>query len=91
MHACPKTSQPFLPNALLDHMAPLGLVQCVPGISHSMAYRSFVLFLCAELEYAEALIPSVINVYETYNPGAVVRILACNSDPAEKNNPGEVE
>ena len=63
----------------------------VCGISHTIAYRSFVLFLCAELEYAEALIPSAINVYETYNPGAVVRILACNSDPAEKNNPGEVE
>ncbi|XP_064402047.1 F-box/LRR-repeat protein 4-like [Halichondria panicea] len=44
-----------------------------------------------ELRYSMKLIPSAINVYETYNPGAVVRILACNSDPKDKHNPGEVK
>ncbi len=47
--------------------------------------------MIAELRYSMKLIPSAIYVYETYNPGAVVRILACNSDPKDKHNPGEVK
>lgn len=36
-----------------------------------------------ELEFEKAVIPTSINIYETYNPGAVVRILALHSS-AEK-------
>ena len=47
--------------------------------------------LFAELQYSTALIPTEIRIYETYHPGAVVRILACNTDPKKKTKPGEVE
>ena len=45
----------------------------------------------SELRYEEPVIPAGIDIYETYHPGAVVRILACNSDPERKTKPGEVE
>jgi len=32
-----------------------------------------------ELQYSTAVIPTGINIHENYHPGAVVRILACNS------------
>jgi len=44
-----------------------------------------------ELQYNRKVIPTAINIYETYHPGAVVRVLACNSDPQDKHKPGEVE
>lgn len=44
----------------------------------------------AELEYAQPVIPSSINILENYHPGAVVRILACNSHSKNANRPGEV-
>ena len=43
-----------------------------------------------ELEYARPVIPSGINILENYHPGAVVRILACNSHSKNADRPGEV-
>lgn len=52
-----------------------------------------ILFL--ELQYDIPMIPVGIDIYETYHPGAVVRILACNANPVcsddKKTKPGEVE
>jgi len=45
----------------------------------------------SELQYKEPVIPTQIDIYETYHPGAVVRILVCNADPEKKTKPGEVE
>eukprot|EP00794_Sanderia_malayensis_P003795 gene3795-4320_t len=36
-----------------------------------------------DLYYSHAVLPTKIEIYETYNPGAVVRILACNKAPHE--------
>jgi len=46
--------------------------------------------MLTELEYAQPVIPSGINILENYHPGAVVRILACNSHSQNVNRPGEV-
>lgn len=43
-----------------------------------------------ELEYSQPVIPSDIKILENYHPGAVVRILACNSHSKDVNRPGEV-
>lgn len=47
----------------------------------------------AELQYKTSVIPTSIHIYETYHPGAVVKILACNADPKERTvkRSGEVE
>ena len=47
----------------------------------------------AELQYNTSVVPTSIHIYETYHPGAVVKILACNADPKEKTvkRSGEVE
>ena len=49
----------------------------------------------AELLYDIPVVPVAINIYETYHPGAVVRILACNSTPLSSDGrnrkPGEIE
>ena len=49
----------------------------------------------AELEYDVPVVPTGIDIYETYHPGTVVRILACNANPVptgdKKRKPGEVE
>ena len=47
-------------------------------------------FVFLELEYEKEVIPSGINILENYHPGAVVRILACNSHSKNANRPGEV-
>jgi hypothetical protein len=46
-----------------------------------------------ELQYKTSVIPTSIRIYETYHPGAVVKILACNADPKERTvkRSGEVE
>ena len=48
-----------------------------------------------ELMYDVPVIPDGIDIYETYHPGAVVRILACNANPVSSDDrnrkPGEVE
>ena len=46
-----------------------------------------------ELQYDKSVVPTSIHIYETYHPGAVVKILACNADPQEKTmkRSGEVE
>ena len=46
--------------------------------------------ILVELEYAQPVIPISINILENYHPGAVVRILACNSHSDNTNRPGEV-
>ena len=35
----------------------------------------------AELKFSETVYPTKIDIYETYNPGSVVRILAADCDP----------
>lgn len=47
----------------------------------------------AELQYSTSVVPTSIHIYETYHPGAVVKILACNADPKESTikRSGEVE
>lgn len=47
----------------------------------------------AELEFDKRVVPKTIHIYETYHPGAVVKILACNADPKDKTTKrsGEVE
>lgn len=52
-----------------------------------------ILYLRTELRFPKCVIPTSILVYETYHPGAVVKILACNADPNEKTakRSGEVE
>ena len=37
----------------------------------------------SELKFAEAVYPTKVDIYETYNPGSVVRILAADCDPDE--------
>ena len=54
------------------------------------------LILMADLEYDVPVVPTAIDIlYETYHPGAVVQILACNANPVptgdKKKKPGEVE
>ena len=48
-----------------------------------------------ELGFDVPVVPVGIDIYETYHPGAVVRILACNTNPGsyddKKRRPGEVE
>lgn len=60
----------------------------------STLYR-FVCDALSELRYDIPVIPVGIDIYETYHPGAVVRILACNANPGssddKKRKPGEVE
>ena len=51
-------------------------------------FEQFVLYV--ELEYAKSVVPSGIAILENYHPGAVVRILACNSQSKNSNRPGEV-
>jgi F-box/leucine-rich repeat protein 4 len=34
----------------------------------------------SELSYEESVYPIAVQIYETYNPGAVVRIMACESE-----------
>ena len=38
-----------------------------------------------ELYFAKRVYPTKVDVYETYNPGAIVRILACDD-----RSPGHV-
>lgn len=47
----------------------------------------------AELEFHKRVVPTSIHIYETYHPGAVVKILACNADRKDKvvKRSGEVE
>ena len=33
-----------------------------------------------ELDYAEAVVPESVRVHETYNPGAIARVLAQRAD-----------
>lgn len=40
-----------------------------------------------DLLFEEAVYPCAIAIYETYNPGAVVRILALTENPGEKGRP----
>ena len=47
-----------------------------------------------EVRYEVPVVPVAIDIYETYHPGAVVRILACNTNLSvdkRKRHPGEVE
>ena len=48
-----------------------------------------------EMQFDTPVIPTAIDIYETYHPGAVVRILACNANPMscgdKRRQPGEVE
>ncbi|KAI8485354.1 F-box and leucine-rich repeat protein 4 [Branchiostoma belcheri] len=47
-----------------------------------------------ELLFEERVYPSRIDIFETYNPGSIVKILACNTSPkdfAELDPPEEVE
>ena len=50
-------------------------------------------FPITELQYKTSVIPTSIHIYETYHPGAVVKVLACNADPKEMTikRSGEVE
>lgn len=52
-----------------------------------------IYFPNAELQYDTSVMPTAIHIYETYHPGAVVKILACNADPKERTvkKSGEVE
>ena len=50
-----------------------------------------IFFVDAELEYDIAVIPTSIKIYETYHPGSVVRILACNAGAQTVDSPGKVE
>ena len=49
----------------------------------------------AEVGFEVPVVPTAIDIYETYHPGAAVRILACNANPLStqyrKRQPGEVE
>ena len=45
----------------------------------------------SELEYEKAVIPTAISIYETYHPGSVVRVLACNANAGTKDAPGKVK
>lgn len=49
--------------------------------------------MTTELQFNTSVVPSAIHIYETYHPGAVVKILACNADSKEKTvkRSGEVE
>ena len=57
---------------------------------HTYSYVRKLHFVFLELEYEKEVIPSGINILENYHPGAVVRILACNSHSKNANRPGEV-
>ena len=51
-----------------------------------MVLAFFILDLC----FSTAVYPERIDIYETYNPGAVVRILACNKAPHQAYIYGEL-
>jgi len=40
-------------------------------------------FFCVELGFEDKVYPLKVKVYETYNPGAVVRILCCDKSKTE--------
>jgi len=42
-------------------------------------------FCILDLSFKEKVYPEHVTVYETYNPGAVVRILACDASPCLGN------
>ena len=42
-----------------------------------MYYHLYVL----ELWFDEKVFPTKIEIYETFNPGTIVKILACDADP----------
>ena len=44
-----------------------------------------------EVHFEVPVVPVGIDIYETYHPSAVVRILACSANPSMKRHPGEVE
>ena len=54
---------------------------------------SYLFFFNTELLFDTCVIPTSIDIYETYHPGAVVKIMACNADPKDKimKRSGEVE
>ena len=62
-------------------------------LTYSRYTASFTIM--TELMYDVPVIPDGIDIYETYHPGAVVRILACNANPVSSDDrnrkPGEVE
>ena len=73
-------------------LIPYNEARCCPLI---LTLEYGVLLFVTELLYGVPVIPDGIEIYETYHPGAVVRILACNANPVSssdrKRKPGEVE
>ncbi len=64
---------------------------CVVGLTSQLALHSsieitIVTFYFPELRFKHAVFPTKIEIFETYNPGCIVRILACDVDHY-KNNP----
>ena len=64
---------------------------CTTGMLEWLMYIEH--FPITELQYKTSVIPTSIHIYETYHPGAVVKVLACNADPKEMTikRSGEVE
>ncbi len=40
----------------------------------------------SELRFQHAVHPTKIEIFETYNPGCIVKILACDVDHTRRNN-----
>ena len=43
-------------------------------------FRMLICFSFLDLLFQDKVYPTKIEILETYNPGAVVRVLACNFD-----------
>ncbi|XP_062518126.1 F-box/LRR-repeat protein 4-like isoform X2 [Corticium candelabrum] len=52
--------------------------------------KNFISQDFVELEFNDLVYPTRIRILETYHPGAVVRILACNASPEARLSSGEI-
>ena len=59
------------------------VINIVFFLSSFSVFMSLTLYntVASELWFGEKVFPARIDIYETFNPGTIVKILACDIDP----------
>ena len=83
-------AEPYTMYAICKKTRPLCVLQYKVFPSQLEIYVMYVIsyccFLLLDLWFEYKVFPSQLEIYETYIPGAVVRILACDTTPGESRN-----